>query len=232
MQWKTLNPKLIVSACVKNLKLPILYSFRRCPYAIRARLAIKASNIQFEIREVFLKDKPKEMLSISPKATVPVLELADGTVIDESRDIMFWALTQYDPENWLLTNNEKQEDVDRLIDLNDGEFKQALDHYKYADRYPEQTMESYRQQGEVFLQQLEEKLTKNNYLMGPDISLIDMAIFPFIRQFAYVDKDWFDQTHYTKLQKWLVHLLNTKLFHHVMRKYPRWHNGDEPQIFD
>ena len=217
---------------MKNLKLPILYSFRRCPYAIRARLAIKVSNVQVEIREVLLKDKPAEMLSISPKGTVPVLELVNGTIIDESRDIMTWALTQHDPENWLLTDNVKQEKVERLIDFNDNEFKQALDHYKYADRYPEHTMETYRQQGEVFLQQLEEKLTINDYLMGPDISQTDMAIFPFIRQFAYVDKDWFDQTSYTKLQKWLELLLNTKLFHHVMRKYPRWHNGDEPQIFN
>ena len=217
---------------MKNLKLPILYSFRRCPYAIRARLAIKVSNVQVEIREVLLKDKPAEMLSISPKGTVPVLELVNGTIIDESRDIMTWALTQHDPENWLLTDNVKQEKVERLIDFNDNEFKQALDHYKYADRYPEHTMETYRQQGEVFLQQLEEKLSINDYLMGPDISQTDMAIFPFIRQFAYVDKDWFDQTSYTKLQKWLELLLNTKLFHHVMRKYPRWHNGDEPQIFN
>ena len=119
-----------------------------------------------------------------------------------------------------------------VLYFNDNEFKHALDHYKYADRYPEHTMEIYRQQGEVFLQQLEEKLTINDYLMGPEISLTDMAVFPFIRQFAYVDKDWFDQTSYTKLQKWLEQLLNTKLFHQVMRKYPRWHNGDEPQVFD
>lgn len=217
---------------MKNLKCPILYSFRRCPYAIRARLAIKVSNVQVEIREVLLKDKPAEMLSISPKGTVPVLELVNGTIIDESRDIMTWALTQHDPENWLLTENVKQEEVECLIDFNDNEFKHALDHYKYADRYPEHTMEIYRQQGEVFLQQLEEKLTINDYLMGPEISLTDMAVFPFIRQFAYVDKDWFDQTSYTKLQKWLEQLLNTKLFHQVMRKYPRWHNGDEPQVFD
>lgn len=232
MQSKILNLKPTASECVKNLKLPILYSFRRCPYAIRARLAIKVSNIQVEIREVLLKDKPAEMLSISPKGTVPVLELPDGSIIEESRDIIIWALTKNDPENWLLTDNEKQKEVNQLIDFNDNEFKQTLDHYKYADRYPEQTMETYRQRGEVFLQQLEEKLTRNKFLMGQHVSLADMAILPFIRQFACVDKDWFDQTNYTKLQKWLEHLLNTKLFHHVMKKYPRWHNGDEPQIFD
>lgn len=231
MQSKHLNQKPTVSVCVKNPKIPILYSFRRCPYAIRARLAIKVSTIKVEIREVLLKDKPAEMLLISPKGTVPVLELPDGTVIEESRDIMSWALTHHDPDNWSATDNVKQEEVERLINSNDGEFKQALDHYKYADRYPEQTMESYRQQGEVFLQQLEEKLTHNTFLMGQNVSLADIAVFPFIRQFAYVDKVWFDQTTYINLQKWLEKLLDTTLFHNVMNKYPRWHNGDEPQIF-
>ncbi|MCK4865614.1 MAG: glutathione S-transferase [Gammaproteobacteria bacterium] len=232
MQSKHLKPKPTVNVCVKNLKLPILYSFRRCPYAIRARLAIKVSNIQVEIREVLLKDKPEEMLSISPKGTVPVLELPDGSVIEESRDIMSWALTQHDPENWSLPDNVKQEKAERLIDFNDSEFKQALDHYKYSDRYPEQAMENYRQQGEDFLQQLEGKLTKNDYLMGKHVSYTDMAIFPFIRQFAYVDKGWFDQTRYINLQKWLEKLLDTTLFHNVMKKYPCWKNGDETQIFD
>lgn len=231
MQSKILNQKPTVNVCVKNHKLPILYSFRRCPYAIRARLAIKVSNIHVEIREVLLKEKPKEMLLVSAKGTVPVLELPDGTIIDESRDIMSWALAQHDPESWLVADNVKQEEINRLIDFNDNEFKVALDYYKYADRYPEQTMESYRQQGEVFLHQLEEKLIVNNYLMGPNISYADMAIFPFVRQFAYVDKNWFDQTYYIKLQKWLEQSLNTKLFHNVMKKYPRWHNGDGVQIF-
>jgi len=209
-----------------NSKLPILYTFRRCPYAIRARLAIKVSNIQVEIREVLLKDKPAEMLSISPKGKVPVLELPDGTVIDESRDIMSWALKQS------TTENVKLEETNNLIDLNDGDFKQALDHYKYADRYPEHAIETYRQHGEVFLRLLEEKLTQHHYLMGSQVSFVDMAIFPFIRQFAYVDKDWFDQSAYKNLQNWLEKSLNTKLFHRVMKKYPRWQAGDNIQLFD
>ena len=231
MQSKHLNQKLIVSVYVKNLKLPILYSFRRCPYAIRARLAIKVSNLQVEIREVLLKDKPKEMLSVSPKGTVPVLELPDGKIIDESRDIMLWALQHSDPESWLSTHSENLEAVNSLIDFNDSEFKQILDHYKYADRFPENKMEYYRTQGEVFLQQLEEKLTKNDYLMGQCVTFTDIAIFPFIRQFVSVDRDWFEQTQYIKLKKWLDYLLSSTIFQEVMEKYPQWQSGNKVQIY-
>ncbi len=207
-------------------ELPILYSFRRCPYAIRARLAIKVSNIEVELREVLLADKPKELLACSPKGTVPVLVLPDGTVIDESRDIMLWALTQQDPQNWLSSHFTQQDEINRLIDINDTEFKQHLDHYKYADRFPEQSMESYRQQAESFLRQLEEKLTKNQYLVANEISLADIAILPFIRQFASVDKAWFYQTEYKNLQVWLDNLLADNLFSEVMKKCSRWQPGD------
>ena len=138
-------------------QLPILYSFRRCPYAIRARLAIYVSNTKVELREVKLADKPKELISCSPKGTVPVLQLTDGTIIDESKDIMLWALNKNDPNNWLVSRKVEKQETNRLIDINDNEFKQYLDHYKYADRFPEQTIEYYRQQGEVFLQLLEKK---------------------------------------------------------------------------
>lgn len=210
----------------KNKPLPILYSFRRCPYAIRARLAINISNTMVELREVKLADKPKELISCSPKGTVPVLQLADGTIIDESREIMLWALKENDPNNWLVSGTVEKQETTGLIDLNDNEFKQHLDHYKYADRFPEQTMEYYRQQGEIFLQLLEEKLNKNNYLISDTISLADMAIFPFIRQFAYVDKDWFDQTDYKKLQGWLNQLLDEPLFQKTMKKHPVWVSGE------
>lgn len=201
-------------------ELPILYSFRRCPYAIRARLAIKVSNIEVELREVALSNKPKEMLVCSPKGTVPVLVLADGIVIDESRDIMLWALTQNDPQNWLTSDKCIQKETSILIDTNDNEFKQHLDHYKYSDRFPEYPMETYRQQAEVFLQQLENKLNQNQYLTGDNVSLADMAILPFIRQFAYVDKDWFDKTQYRKCQIWLDQLISSTLFSEVMKKHP------------
>jgi len=213
------------------LELPILYSFRRCPYAIRARLAIKVSNIKVELREVLLADKPKELLACSPKGTVPVLVLPDATVIEESRDIMLWALTQQDPQNWLSDHIAQRDEINRLIDINDTEFKQHLDHYKYADRFPEKSTETYRQQGERFLQQLEEKLKNNLYLVADEISLADMAIFPFVRQFAFVDKTWFEQTEYKKLQTWLDNLLADNLFSEVMKKYSRWRPDDTLQIF-
>lgn len=205
-------------------QLPVLYSFRRCPYAIRARLAINVGNIKVELREVKLADKPKELIACSPKGTVPVLQLTDGTIIDESKDIMLWALKENDPNNWLVSETVEKQETNRLIDINDNEFKQHLDYYKYADRFPEQTMEYYRQQGEVFLQLLEKKLNETKYLISDTISLADMAIFPFIRQFAYVDKDWFDQTDYKKLQAWLNYFLNTSIFKKTMEKQPVWEN--------
>ena len=207
-------------------QLPILYSFRRCPYAIRARLAINISNIKVELREVKLADKPDELLVCSPKGTVPVLQLADGRAIDESRDIMMWALKKHDPQNWLPNGTFEKEETKKLIEFNDNDFKQHLDHYKYADRFPEKTMEFYRQTGEIFLEQLENKLNNTKFLIGDAVSLADMAIFPFIRQFAYVDKDWFDQSKYKKLQGWLNYLLATPLFKMIMIKHPVWLSGD------
>ena len=212
-------------------KLPVLYSFRRCPYAIRARLAIKASTFEVELREVILSNKPQQMLACSPKGTVPVLQLADGTVIDESRDIMEWALKQQDPENWLPNNTFDIEETRRLIDFNDNEFKGHLDRYKYSDRFPEQPEEYYRQLCEGFLQQLEDKLNSNTYLLGNKLTMVDMAIFPFIRQFAHVDKNWFDQTQYKKLQQWLELMLALPLFNKVMNKYALWTDGQDPVIF-
>lgn len=208
--------------------LPILYSFRRCPYAIRARLAIKVSAIEVELREVLLADKPNEMLALSPKGTVPVLVLQDGSVIDESRDIMLWALCQNDPENWLQGNTGE---INNLIDWNDNEFKQQLDHYKYADRFPEFSCETYRQRGEGFLQELEKRLHRHLYLTANTVSMADMAIFPFIRQFAFVDKEWFDQSKYTKLKLWLEQMLASEIFSGVMIKYQRWQSNTEGDVF-
>ena len=214
-----------------KLALPILYSFRRCPYAIRARLAIKVSNIKVQLREVILADKPKEMLACSSKGTVPVLQLADGTVIDESMDIMAWALTQHDPENWLPDSSARREEINCLIELNDTSFKQQLDYYKYSDRFPESTMQTYRQQAEGFLQQLEERLEQHLFLTGENPSLADMALLPFIRQFSNVDKTWFDQSPYIKLQVWLDSLLADRLFLEVMHKYSQWQPGNPIEHF-
>ena len=211
---------------MKSAELPILYSFRRCPYAIRARFAIKASYIAVELREVLLADKPKEMISCSPKGTVPILHLFNGRVIDESREIIDWALKQSDPNGWSPKTEAEISETNRLIEMNDNEFKQHLDHYKYADRFPEAPMEYYREQAEPFLQQLERKLTQNQFLITDSTSLADIAIFPFVRQFAYVDKSWFDQSDYKKLQKWLNVFITMDLFADVMKKYPQWKQGD------
>ena len=211
---------------MNNTQLPILYSFRRCPYAIRARLAIKVSALDVELREVKLSNKPAEMLACSPKGTVPVLLLPNGTVIDESIDIMQWALNQSDPNNWLTDDVAVQQKVEGLIDYNDNKFKKYLDLYKYADRYPEKSVEYYRQQGEVFLEKLDCELNKTKCILKEDITFVDMAIFPFVRQFAFVDKDWFDKSQYNKLKKWLESLLESSLFNDVMKKYPLWSKED------
>jgi glutathione S-transferase len=200
--------------------LPILYSFRRCPYAIRARLAIAYAGIPVEIREVQLKHKPEQMLAISPKGTVPVLQLPDGKVIEESLDIMRWTLPQNDPDNWLDTG----EGSERLIQWNDGDFKYYLDRYKYADRYPEFPESYYRSQAELFLAELESKLSLNTYLGGNHLSLLDAAIFPFIRQFAAVDNQWFQSSEYRHLNNWLSGLLVSDLFALVMVKYSVWNS--------
>ncbi|PHS68927.1 MAG: glutathione S-transferase [Methylophaga sp.] len=202
----------------------ILYSFRRCPYAMRARMAIAASGIQVELREVLLRNKPEQLLAISAKATVPVLLTSENTVIDESLDIMLWALNQSDPDHWL--NNINNE----LITVNDGEFKHWLDRYKYADRYPEQSALYYRQQGEKILLGLEQQLKITPYLSGNNITFTDIAIFPFIRQFAFTELAWFEQSPYPKLRQWLNTHIESTLFQNVMHKYPPWQSNQKESV--
>lgn len=207
--------------------LPILYSFRRCPYAIRARMAIAYASITLEMREVALANKPAAMLAISPKGTVPVLQLSDR-VIDESVEVMRWALSQSDPENWLALHSQQEQST--LIDENDNEFKQWLDKYKYWDRYPEQSQQDYRKKAEKFLSNLELRLQHNSYLLGNNICMADIAIFPFIRQFAFVDKPWFDDADYPSVQRWLNQFLQSKLFEQVMVKQALWQkSNDQPK---
>lgn len=196
-----------------------LYSFRRCPYAMRARLALCISQQQVNLREIILKEKPPEMIAISSKGTVPVLELSDGCVLDESLDIMAWALEQSDPQGWLKANLT---DMLNLIDRNDFEFKFWLDRYKYADRFPEKPESYYREQAEEFLIELENRLQQQTFLFAEHLTLADAAIFPFIRQFSSVDKGWFTQSSYPYLQKWLSYLTNSQLFTSIMHKYPAW----------
>ena len=208
---------------------PRLYSFRRCPYAMRARLGILFAELQVVLREITLKDKPPQMLAISPKGTVPVLQLADGTVIEESREIMMWALTQQDPHG--LLDAETLHEANALIDKNDNEFKYWLDRYKYADRHLEMTEVEYRQKGEVFLQTLEELLTKNPYLLGDSATTADIGIMPFIRQFAHVNRDVFYRLPYSNLQRWLQDWLNHPLFLQAMTKLEPWQEEDDVVVF-
>ncbi|SDO81677.1 Glutathione S-transferase [Pseudomonas arsenicoxydans] len=195
-----------------------LYSFRRCPYAMRARMALRYSGVALDIIEVSLKAKPAEMLALSPKGTVPVLSV-DGQVIDESLAIMRWALAQNDPQDWLLKDDPAGKTLTAaLIEENDQVFKLHLNRYKYAERYPEQPMTVYRAEGEVFLRKLDELLDGRDYLLAEHPTLADVALMPFVRQFAHVDREWFAQTPYVRLQAWLQRFLESELFTTVMTK--------------
>jgi len=195
---------------------------------MRARMAVRYAGLSVELREVVLSNKPASMLLYSPKGTVPVLVLPDGKVIDESIDIIRWALSMNDPDQWLTGYSEAQMIwLNQLVDENDFSFKLSLDKYKYAERFPEQSATYYRAEGEKFLIRLEEMLQANTFLAGDKMTVADVAVFPFIRQFAHVDKDWFYQTKYLKLQQWLDSILDTELFKDVMKKYKPWKEGTE-----
>jgi len=209
------------------MTLPILYSFRRCPYAIRARMVLLHSKIQCEIREVKLSNKPKEMLEISPKGTVPVLLLGDGGVIDESLDVMLWAIEHSDPKNLLDPGKEK---VVELIKINDGEFKYAVDRYKYSSFYPEKSMIEYRKMGGFFLKKIESYLEEHKFILGGKVSLADLAIFPFIRQFCRVDIDWFNFSPFKKTKEWILTFEKSKNFTKAMKKMKPWTTDGEPTL--
>ena len=230
------------------MNIPILYSFRRCPYAIRARMALTYAGLTYELREVSLKNKPKEMLDISPKGTTPVMQIFNEMeaslntqnqgfiVLEESLDIMNWAIQQNDPQNWGNLPEEYLAIAKHLIATNDRDFKQALDRYKYANRFPERSPEFYREQAEEFLQVLELQLQSrsqteaaHNFLISDRQTFADMAIFPFVRQFAYVDIDWFLSSSYERLQQWLKWHETSAMFELVMQKFPMWIPRDPPQ---
>ena len=179
----------------------LLYSFRRCPYAMRARMGLVKADIPFQINEVDLKNKPQHMLEISPKGTVPVLQTIDGQVIDESLDIIAWAL----PDEWAQADHD-------LIAENDGSFKAALDRYKYPTRYPDEDCSDARDHGEAFLQKLDQQVSCDHQ------SLTDICIFPFVRQFAHVDRGWFESLPYKNVQEWLVFNINSDLFRTIFDK--------------
>jgi glutathione S-transferase len=195
---------------------PVLYSFRRCPYAMRARMALRISGASYEHREVVLRDKPPEMLEVSPKGTVPVLVAGPGEVIEESRDIMRWALSRSDPEGWL------ERDDPALVETNDGPFKHHLDRYKYATRYDAVDPAQHRDAALDILRKLDERLSRSAYLCGDTRGFVDIAIFPFIRQFANANRDWFDAQPLPHLQTWLAGLIVSDLFAGIMAKHPQW----------
>lgn len=199
---------------------PVLYSFRRCPYAMRARMALLVSGQMYELREVALKNKPPELLQASPKATVPVLVLADGQVLDQSLDIMLWALHQHDPEHWLSGAEGRLAEMMAWVARCDGEFKHHLDRYKYPNRFRIETTGVHRVQGALFLTGLNQVLSRQHHLMGDALSLPDVAIAPFVRQFAHTDPSWFAQQPWLALQQWLSCFESSDLFVEIMKKKP------------
>jgi glutathione S-transferase len=205
---------------------PVFYSFRRCPYAMRARLALAAAGVTVSLREVVLKDKPVALRSISAKATVPVLQLPDQRVIDESLDIVFWALGQNDADGWLDYSAPQRHAMAALVEVNDGDFKFHLDRYKYADRFAEDDAGGALAGCERFLTALESRLAHNEYLFGARVSYADMVILPFVRQFAHCDRLVFDGLPYPRLRQWLDGLLQGDLFLSVMTKYKAWQPQD------
>lgn len=210
---------------------PVLYSFRRCPYAMRARMGLRVAGQECELREVVLRDKPKEMIEASPKATVPVLVLPDGEVIDESFDILMWALRRNDPGSWLSPEEGTLAEMACLIEQCEDEFKPHLDRYKYSNRYENACPDVHREAAGEFLQTLEDRLAARPFVFGTRLSLADIAIAPFVRQFANTDRDWFDASPWTSLRNWLESIIQSDTFASVMNKYPRWEIGDAPVIF-
>ncbi|MGD1887594.1 MAG: glutathione S-transferase [Cohaesibacteraceae bacterium] len=204
-------------------KRPILYSFRRCPYAIRARLALSVAETPVTLREIKLAAKPQAFLDVSPSATVPALVTADG-VLDESLEIMDWALGQNDPEGWIAVPEEGRDWIAR----NDGPFKQALDRTKYGTRYPDSDPQEQREIASTFLLDLNAQI--DSWMFGKP-TLVDFAILPFVRQFAFIDKGWFDAQPWPNLQAWLEAFLASDRFLDVMAKYPVWQEGDPITTF-
>ena len=209
--------------------LPILYSFRRCPYAMRARMAIHISGQKCELREVLLRDKPPSMLEYSAKGTVPVLILQDGKVIDESLDVIDWALNLNDPDDW--QRSKDKEKTKELIKINDGEFKYHLDRYKYSKRYDNEDPEFHRKKCLKFIELINNELNNSEYIFDDNISYADIVLLPFIRQFRIADIDWFDALPYNNLKKWLSSFLDSYLLNSIMKKYDLWKEGDEVTIF-
>ncbi|MEH6735653.1 MAG: glutathione S-transferase [Shewanella sp.] len=212
--------------------LPVLYSLRNCPYAMRARLAIYASKQQVNLRDLVLSNKPAEMLTVSPKGTVPVLVTTDNQVIDESLSIMLWAFSQTDPDDYVkkATPNALTEML-AVIAIFDNEFKGHLEKYRCSKRYHEPSLIEDRQQCERYLADLESRLCQHSYLMSDQPSLTDLALMPFIRQFARVERQWYLRSPYPKLRQWLNHYLQSRMFSKVMVQNPMWLDSKQEIVF-
>jgi glutathione S-transferase len=205
--------------------LPVLYSFRRCPYAMRSRLALHVSGITYELREVVLKNKPAHLLTLSPKGTVPVLwlpEAAGGQVLEQSLDIMLWTLRQHDPLGWLPASDAGMADALALIEHNDGPFKQQLDRYKYPNRSGLESGVADRDAAALWLHTLDERLRAQPLLAGEHFGLADAAIAPFVRQFAHTAPDWFTAQPWPALAQWLADFEASELFAVIMHKHAPW----------
>ena len=211
-----------------NRKYPILYSFRRCPYAMRARLAIKASGIIVEIREIELKNKPKEFLGISPKATVPIVCISSKQIIEESLDIMEWALKINDPLKLLKYEKLNRIEIHNILNKLENEFKQNLDRYKYSSRFDLSNPKLYRDKNLQTLNEFNNLLQNNKGICSSHLSLLDYAIFPFIRQFRNVNSVWFDSLELKFLQTWLYELIDSDEFSSIMKKYEIWNPNQKP----
>lgn len=211
--------------------LPILYSFRRCPYAMRARLALAHAGLACELREINLRNKPQALLAASPKGTVPVLVRQDGKVIEQSLDIMLHALQAHDPDGWLTPTEGTLQDMLALIARNDDFFKQALDRCKYPERYSAEAVTQAQQDASTWLSALNEQLAATGFLFGMNPSLADMALRPFVRQFARIDEAQWAEQPWPHLQDWLQRWIDSALFAEIMETYPGWVPGTTGPTF-
>ena len=214
-----------------NKRQPVFWSFRRCPYAMRARLAVRSAGIKVELREILPRDKPDAFLEASPKGTVPVVELVDGTVLEESRDVMQWALVQNDPDGWLDVQHRDPEGTAAFLDALDGPFKTHLDRYKYASRFDPDAALEHREAGAARLAEFDAKLATQPSLSGEKNGLLDFATLPFVRQFRIADPTWFDAQPWPHLHHWLQAFLASRQFASVMKKYAVWQEGGDGVTF-
>jgi glutathione S-transferase len=215
------------------MSLPILYSLQHCPFAMRARMALLMAKQDVILRAVITKNKPAEMLEISPKGTVPILLLPDCTVIDESLNIMNWALQQSDPSDLLYKNQpELYCEMLNIISNCDTDFRINLSAYKHSKRYHLEDESERRSECEIFITQLESRLQSSDFFFGDKLSMADLAILPNIRQFVNVDRKWFRLANYPCLTKWLASIMQSLLFNKTMRKYPLWIETREEFLFN